>query len=133
MKTMFKIALLCFVFQATQIHAQELPSPSRNTNVSYELYQVTMIESVVPAGLGRSRMLTRDERGRQDEVKLENFFSAVGINFSNIQANESVLGMKMQTLSDDGWELYSTAGGVYSADTSTGIFITRYIFRRPKK
>lgn len=129
MKFALKIMVLLFVVHTT--YAQDLPSPS-GSRTAYEFYQVTMIESVVPAGLGRSRMLTRDEQGRQDEVKLDNFFSAVGINFKNIQANEAILGMKMQSLANEGWELYSTAGGVYSADTSTGIFITRYIFRRPK-
>ncbi len=130
MKIILKIAVFLFVVQAG--YGQDLPSPSA-TKVAYEFYQVTMIESVVPAGLGRSRMLTRDEKGRQEELKLDNFFSAVGINFKNIQANEAVLGMKMQSLSDEGWELNSTAAGVYSADASTGIFITRYIFRRPKQ
>ncbi|NJL15234.1 MAG: hypothetical protein HC913_20980 [Microscillaceae bacterium] len=48
-------------------------------------------------------------------------------------SNEAMIGNKIQQLSDQGWELYNTAGGVYSADTSTGIFITRYLFRRVKK
>ncbi|NJL15687.1 MAG: hypothetical protein HC913_23570, partial [Microscillaceae bacterium] len=102
---------------SSTLMAQELPTL---TPRSYEYYQVTTIESVVPAGLGRSRMLIRDENGRQEELKLENFFSAVGINFGNIMSNEAMIGNKIQQLSDQGWELYNTAGGVYSADTSTG-------------
>ncbi|GAB4397337.1 MAG: hypothetical protein OHK0053_13530 [Microscillaceae bacterium] len=124
------VFVLLLLAGSSTLMAQELPSVSPR---SYEFYQVTTIESVVPAGLGRSRMLIRDENGRQEELKMENFFSAVGINFGNIMSNEAAIGIKIQQLSDQGWELYDTVGGVYSADQSTGIFITRYLFRRIKK
>ncbi len=130
MRTFIKILVFVLAWQVT--YAQDLPSPSGNTN-QYEFYQMTSIESVVPGGLGRSRLLTRDQNGRQEELDLKNFFSMAGINFKNIQNNEAAIGNKIQSLANEGWELYNTVGGVYSADTSTGIFITRYLFRRIKK
>lgn len=101
-------------------------------SASYEYYIVTTIESVVPMGLGRSRMISTDENGKTDEVKLENFFSAVGINFGNIRENDAMIADKISKMSAEGWELHHISNGVYGADTSTGIFITRYLFRKAK-
>lgn len=101
--------------------------------VKYEFNQVTTIESVVPGGLGRSRMITSGSNGTElEEIKLENFFSFVGINFENVRFNDKTITNKISKMYEDGWELLNTTSGVYSADKSTGIFITRYLFRRPK-
>lgn len=99
----------------------------------YEYQMMTSVESVVPGGFGRSRLITQNAKGELEEIKLENFFSLVGINFGNIKDNNKVLTEKIQKMSDDGWELDNTMSGVYSADQSTGIFITRYLFKRVKK
>jgi hypothetical protein len=100
---------------------------------SYEWKQITAIESVVPGGLGRSRLISSDASGQVVEKDLENFFSFVGINFKNVLNNDKVISERIQEMSDGGWELHQVVPGVYSADKSTGIFITRYIFRRAKK
>lgn len=97
---------------------------------SFEYYQFTTIESVVPMGFGRSRIISTDENGLLQETKLKNFFSATGINFKNIKMNDFDITKKIKTLSEGGWMLVSVTPGVYSADKSTGIFITRYLFRR---
>jgi hypothetical protein len=99
----------------------------------FEFTQMTTIESVVPAGLGRSRMITTKPNGEMDEVKMENFFSAVGINFSNVRSNDKLISDKITQLSDEGWELVSVTPGVYASESKTGIFITRYLFKREKK
>lgn len=67
-----------------------------------------------------------------DEIKLENFFSMVGINFENIRTNDRTITDKISDLTADGWELKFVSTGVYAADKSTGIFITRYTFCRQK-
>lgn len=112
-------------------------------NSSYEYKQVTVIESVVPGGLGRSRMLVNDPDGNLDEIKLKNFFSLTGINFGNIKKNDNTITAKVSELSQEGWELKDVTSGVYSSTSvsggddlglsanATGIFITRYLFRRP--
>lgn len=99
----------------------------------YEFKLMTAIESVVPGGLGRSRLITTDPKGEIQEIKLENFFSFVGINFGNIKENDLTLAANIQKLSDEGWTLENTTSAVYGADKSTGIFITRYLFKREKK
>ncbi|MDW8159332.1 MAG: hypothetical protein RML72_10735 [Bacteroidia bacterium] len=99
----------------------------------YEYMVVTTVESVVPGGLGRSRMISQDANGNLEEVEMENFFSMVGINFKNIRSNDKMIADKLNKMSQSGWELYSVSTGVYGADKSTGIFITRYLFRKPKK
>ena len=38
----------------------------------------------------------------------------------------------LKRMGDEGWELVSITPGVYSADKSTGIFVTRYLFKRKK-
>ena len=67
------------------------------------------------------------------ETKLLNFYSAVAINFQNIASNDAIIQSKINELSADGWELLTVASGVESDagdDDGTGIFITRYIFKR---
>jgi hypothetical protein len=66
------------------------------------------------------------------EMKLENFFSMVGINFENIRMNDNLITNKITDLTNEGWSLKFVNTGVYGADKSTGIYITRYIFSRQK-
>lgn len=98
----------------------------------YEYQLITTVESVVPGGLGRSRMISTDASGKMDEAKMENFFSLVGINFGNIRNNDAMITTKINQMSQDGWDLHDITSGVYGTESSTGIFITRYFFRKPK-
>lgn len=95
---------------------------------------VTSVESIVPNGLGRSRLISsnvtrdyseftserssnKDEDGRNkskrseirvkdfEETKLLNFFNLGGIRFQNIVANDAVISSKLITMAKDGWEL----------------------------
>lgn len=129
----------------------------------YEFQIITTVESIVPNGLGRSRMVssndTRDYReftssrseednSRNasdrsdirlkafDETKLLNFFNLGGIRFQNIAANDAVVTSKLNAMSEEGWELSFVNSAVESdagKDDGNGIFITRYVFRRVKK
>lgn len=106
-------------------------SPAR---VEYEWKQVTVIESIVLAGLGRSRMITTDSDGKLQEEKLENFFSVSGINFENVKSNDLKITDQVTQLSNNGWELYDVTTGVavQGRNNSDGIFMTRYLFRKSK-
>ena len=98
-----------------------------------EVKVVTTIESVVPGGLGRSRLISSDSVGTLEERQMENFFSLVGINFGNVKENDVTIAAKIAQLTNQGWHLDFVNSGVYSAgDKGTGIFITRYIFSRNK-
>lgn len=111
-------------------------SAQMNPAVRYEYKQITAVESVVPGGLGRSRILTTDDNGQTREKELKNFYSLVGINFDNITNNDRVIVERLNDFSNDGWELFSVITGSNQqssqGNSSGGIFITRYIFRRPK-
>lgn len=128
---------------------------------TYEYQVVTSVESIVPAGLGRSRLISSDEErnyedftsnrteednGRNrssreeirvknfEETKLLNFFNLGGIRFQNIAANDAVITSKINHLSENGWELAFVSSAVEShagKGDGNGIFITRYIFKRP--
>jgi hypothetical protein len=100
----------------------------------YEFQQITTIESVVPMGLGRSRMIATTPTGTMEEIKMENFFSAAGINFGNIRTNDKATTDKITQMVNSGWELQDITSGVYSGNenNSNGIFITRYLFRKAK-
>jgi hypothetical protein len=100
----------------------------------YEYQQITTIESVVPMGLGRSRMISTSPTGTMEETKMENFFSAAGINFGNIRSNDKATTDKISQLVNAGWELEEVTAGVYSGNenNSNGIFITRYLFKKAK-
>lgn len=129
---------------------------------AYEYRIVTSIESVVPMGLGRSRIISnqedkdyteytssRTEEDKKqnkskrseakvdnfDETKILNFYSATGINFQNIASNDALLSSKVNTMIEQGWDLTFVTSGVESdagKGDGTGIFITRFIFRRPR-
>ncbi|WP_346881047.1 hypothetical protein [uncultured Algibacter sp.] len=120
---------------------------------------ITSVESIVPSGLGRSRIIsaneekdykeftstqTEDDNSRNkskrseirvkdfDETKLLNFFNIGGIRFQNIAANDAVISSKINTMVAEGWELAFVTSAVESAGKgdNQGIFITRYIFKK---
>lgn len=129
---------------------------------TFEYKTVTVVESIIPSGVGRSRMISSeedrdykeftssrseedDERNKSDrgeirvknfeETKLLNFFNIAGIRFQNIAANDAVVTSKINALASEGWELAFVNSGVESyagKDDSNGIFVTRYIFKRAK-
>jgi hypothetical protein len=112
--------------------------------VSAQEYKVvTIVESIVPMGLGRSRIIesqgkvdvealttTRDgnksnsgdvdrdeikESGENlKETKLVNFYSLVGINFGNIASNDAVIAGKINSVVKQGWSVAFITSGVES-------------------
>ena len=107
---------------------------STSSAANYEWQQVTVVESVVEAGLGRSRIISSGPNGKLNEEKILNLFSATGINFGNIQKNDMKVSSKISNLSNQGWELVDVTTGVsmYGQENSDGIYMTRYLFRRSK-
>ncbi|MGB5436588.1 MAG: hypothetical protein WBM98_11915 [Maribacter sp.] len=121
---------------------------------------ITSVESIVPSGLGRSRLIssleakdyqeftsvqseednTRNKSKRDEirvknfeETKLLNFFNIGGIRFQNIAANDAIITSKINAMVSEGWELAFVTSGVESdggKGDGQGIFITRYIFKR---
>ena len=126
MKTNLKIAAACIIGAATLA----VTFGFKPTQSQAQYTQITTIESVVPGGLGRSRMITTDPNGEFKEIDMENFFSLVGINFGNVRKNDKTITDKLNQMTADGWELAEVNSGVYSADKSTGIFVTRYLFKK---
>lgn len=120
---------------------------------------ITSVESIVPNGLGRSRIInaqeekdykeytsvqtsddnTRNKSDRSDirvknfeETKLLNFFNIGGIRFQNIAANDALITSMINDMIANGWELAFVTSAVESAGKGdgNGIFITRYIFKK---
>lgn len=113
------------------------PSPSApSQDVTYQYFQFSTIESVIPGGLGRSRILTTDNNGQVLEKDLKNFYSMVGLNFKNIAENDRSIVDRINSYSNDGWELMSVVTGSHAqtsdGNSSGGLFITRYLFRKPR-
>lgn len=112
------------------------PSASAPEGIIYEYKQFSTIESVVPGGLGRSRILTTDDNGQMREKELKNFYSMVGINFDNIANNDRVIVDRMNEYGNEGWELLQVSVAsqekTSNGSSSGGLFITRYLFRRAK-
>lgn len=128
--------------------------------VEYKI--VTTVESIVPSGLGRSRMIssddsrdfseftserTEDNKKRNkskrgdirvenfNETKLLNFFNIGGIRFENIAANDALISSKINSMVEQGWELAFVVSATESdagEDDGKGIFVTRFIFKRNK-
>ncbi|RYZ56232.1 MAG: hypothetical protein EOP49_00910 [Sphingobacteriales bacterium] len=113
------------------------PSAPDERQMVYEFKQFSTVESVIPGGMGRSRILTTDDRGQLLEKDLKNFYSLVGINFGNIANNDRAIVERMNQYSEDGWELIQVSTGSHAqaseGSTGGGLFITRYLFKRQKR
>ncbi|MEI6884222.1 MAG: hypothetical protein WCO02_07025 [Bacteroidota bacterium] len=94
--------------------------------------QFSTIESIIPGGLGRSKMITVMPDGTKTEEDLNNFYSMVGINFGNISGNNIVITKKINDLVAQGWEFDKVITGTQSPSDNNGqgIFISRYFFKR---
>lgn len=105
-------------------------------HIVYEYKQFSTIESVIPGGMGRSRILTTDDNGQMIEKDLKNFYSMVGINFGNIANNDRAIVDRINQYSNEGWELMQVSTGSHAqhsdGNSSGGLFITRYLFKRAK-
>ena len=129
-------------------------------DIVWEYKVITSVESIVPSGLGRSRIIEANQEidyndftsqrteGNKNsnkskrsqakidnlkETKLLNFYSLAGINFQNIASNDALISSKLNEMSQQGWELLNIVSGVESdagEKDGKGIFITRYIFKR---
>jgi hypothetical protein len=103
---------------------------------------VTVIESIIPMGMGRSRMIEattevdynafttlrtdgKDTKqgdvdrgdikvGGLRETKMLNYFSGVGINFQNIASNDAIIMSKLNEMDAQGYDLAFVASGVES-------------------
>jgi phosphoribosylformylglycinamidine (FGAM) synthase-like enzyme len=107
----------------------------KKEEVKKEYMQFTTVESVVPGGLGRSRMITTIDgesnmSNKFEEIQLRNFYSLVGINFGNIRDNDRIITQKITQYTSQDWNLEQVTSGVESSPEKTGIFITRYLFSR---
>ena len=146
---MKKIILFGFLLLSIESQAQ-----------AFKYKIVTSIESIVPGGIGRSRIIengtevdytqfttVRSKEGKEktdkdssdvkiDDLKestLVNFYSFVGINFQNIASNDAMITSMLNKYSNEGWDLFNIVSGVESdagKGDGDGIFITRYIFRK---
>ena len=126
MKKLVLLSLFAFFTLFTQSFAQAPVVPK------YEYMQVTTVESLVAGGMGRSRMISTDPNGKLQEIPMENFFSMTGINLSNVRNNDKIITDKINELAEQGWELVQVSTGA-TDDSGKGIFISRYMLRRPKK
>jgi len=147
------------LFSILSLNAQESDSEGAN-KVSWEVKVITSVESIVPNGLGRSRLIstnedkdfkeftseqTEDDNSRNkskrkdirvkdfEETKLLNFYNIGGIRFQNIAANDAIISSKLTAMIAEGWNLVFVTSAVESdsgSDDGQGIFITRYIFKR---
>lgn len=113
-----------------------------NDLIAQEFKVITSVESIVPLGLGRSRIIDHGESAsiedlttartqgtdsdqrnvkrkdakidKMEETKLLNFYSGVGINFQNIASNDGLISAKINQMVADGWQLTFVVSGVES-------------------
>ena len=157
MKKRLLLGMFCFLtILSLQAQSQEGTADAEK----FEVKVITSVESIVPNGLGRSRLIstnedrdymdytttqseddnTRNKSKRKDirlkefdETKLLNFYNMAGIRFQNIAANDALISSKLTTMLAQGWDLVFVTSAVESdagKEDKQGIFITRYIFKR---
>lgn len=146
---MKKLLFIAFIVMATSLEVN-----------AQQFKVITSVESIVPNGLGRSRIISANEdkdykeftsvqteddntrnKSKRDEIrvknfeetKLLNFYNIGGIRFQNIAANDALITSKINTMVAEGWELAFVTSAVESEGgkgDGQGIFITRYIFKK---
>ena len=157
---MKKILLLIGLLAIGYISFSFISKENQNPQIEYTV--VTSVESIVPNGLGRSRLISsNEERNFEDytsersdeddkrnkskrgdirikdfeETKLLNFYNIGGIRFQNIVSNDVVITSKLIAMAKEGWELAFVSSSSESdagQGDGQGIFVTRYIFKRVK-
>lgn len=131
----FSIAAFTALLVMAGFAFKPAPAPAPQAT-NYEYFQFSTIESVIPGGMGRSRILTTDAKGQLLEKDLKNFYSMVGLNFKNIANNDNAIVERINEYSNEGWELFNVVTGSHAqtsdGSSSGGLFITRYLFRRSK-
>ena len=103
---------------------------------------ITTVESIVPGGMGRSRIVeekssidaekftteridgkkSKQKKVKRSEAKVKlfaetkllNFYSMAGINFQNIASNDAIISSKVNALVSKGWELAFITSAVES-------------------
>jgi len=133
---------LLFFFLSLSLGSLAAQAQDMTTQTFNEWKIVTVVESIVPMGLGRSRMVenmtdvnTDDYRTSRvngktssqrtvsrkelkvekfDEAKLLNFFSAAGINFQNIASNDAMIAARIMELESEGYSLVNVTSAVES-------------------
>jgi hypothetical protein len=133
---------LLFLFLSLSLGSLAVQAQEMTTQTFNEWKIVTVVESIVPMGLGRSRMVenmtevnTEDFRtsrvdGKKssqrtvsrkelkvdkfDEAKLLNFFSAAGINFQNIASNDAMIAARIMELESEGYTMAYVTSAVES-------------------
>jgi len=155
-KILLVIGLLVFGYISFSFITKE----NQNPQIEYKV--ITSVESIVPNGLGRSRLISsNEERNFEDytsersdkddkrnkskrgairikdfeETKLLNFYNIGGIRFQNIVSNDVVITSKLIAMAEEGWELAFVSSSSESdagQGDGQGIFVTRYIFKRTK-
>jgi hypothetical protein len=113
-----------------------------DVNAQAEYKIITTIESIVPGGMGRSRIIengteidyeqftterTDGKKSNQGDVKrgdakvdkfsetkLLNFYSMAGINFQNVASNDALATSMLNSMLKDGWKLFTVVSGVES-------------------
>ncbi len=121
------ILALAGIVAAIAAFKPAVPQPSKLVYM-----QFSTIESIIPGGLGRSKMITVMPDGTKTEEDLQNFYSMVGINFGNISGNNIAITKKINDLVAQGWEFDKVFAGTQSPSDNNGqgIFISRYFFKR---
>ncbi len=140
MKAKVIISLLGSAVVALGLLAFKNSENNYPTGIEYKT--VTVVESIVPMGLGRSRIIEENEDIAADdlttnrvdgknssqgsikrrdikidnfsETKILNFYSGVGINFQNVASNDAVVTDKINRLGEEGWVLAHVTSGVES-------------------
>ncbi len=160
-KIILKKLILVGIIAIATIFSASAQNELDTMKTKFEIKIITSIESIVPLGIGRSRIIstnskrdykefsseqtevdnTRNKSKRKnirvkdfEETKLLNFYNIGGIRFQNIAANDAVISSKLTSMLAAGWDLVFVTSAVESDAGETdeqGIFITRYIFKRP--
>jgi hypothetical protein len=85
---------------------------------------INILESVLTGGTGRSRCIITFPDGKSEEFELENYYSMVGVNFSNIKENDKKITLRMNLLAGQGYQIVSQSSG------GQGIYSTKIIMMK---
>jgi len=121
MKTnMIKLSLLVAIVAGVLSFSFRPTAPK-----AIQYMHITVLESVISGGTGRSRIMVTDASGNSVEmINIKNYYSLTGVNFKNIKKNDSALVILLNKYAQEGWKVKSVSGN------GQGIYVTKYLLTK---
>lgn len=91
---------------------------------------VNILESTIPGGGGRSKIIVTDASGATKEnIDIKNYYSLLGLNFKNIMKNDGNVAKILNKYAGEGYEVVSSSSSTVGNE-KLAVFVTKIIMKK---